>query len=583
VTLLETRLAWQKQVRKPDRQAEFCVHLLATFTINPLEPYLGMALLNEGFAAALSVGPFDQVSQQLLQATTFASNDVVVVWPRLEDAWVAGPLPLIDGDSEAALRSFTELGLLCVQQAAALGVTVVVVLPALPDLRPLGVGDAGNLFGMGASSSTIREALRATVAGSPGVLVFDAEEVIRTIGSRSARDDRRFAAASIPYTEETFALVAERLARLIKIQRKGSAKVAVVDADNTLWGGVVGELGASGVDLADQGPGVNYREFQRFLLELGRAGMLTVLASKNNEADAFEVFDRREMLLKTSDLAAWRVDWNPKSSNIASMAEELSLGTASMVFVDDSAIELGEVSANVPGIAVVAMPEDPAQWSRVIGESGLFDRLPPTSSDLGRTAAYATESVRKLARVNTDLSSFLASLDLRLEIFCPQTAELPRLAQLVAKSNQFTLDGPRHSEAVVAQMSTDPNVAVRLVSAIDRFGDYGVIGALIVTGLSAGTSALTLDTFVLSCRAMGRGIEEAMLAWACELAQARPLTTTVVEGPKNQPLRQWIAAHLVGPDEQGNASEIAHLAWPAHITSIARAVPGAPTEQEGSP
>jgi hypothetical protein len=196
VTLLETRLAWQKQVRKPDRQAEFCVHLLATFTINPLEPYLGMALLNEGFAAALSVGPFDQVSQQLLQATTFASHDVVVVWPRLEDAWGAGPLPLIDGDSAAALRSFTELGLLCVQQAAALGVTVVVVLPALPDLRPLGVGDAGNLFGMGASSSSIREALRATVAGSPGVLVFDAEEVIRTIGSRSARDDRRFAAAS---------------------------------------------------------------------------------------------------------------------------------------------------------------------------------------------------------------------------------------------------------------------------------------------------------------------------------------------------------------------------------------------------
>ncbi len=551
--------------------------------------------MREGFSPEISVGPFDQLSQQLLQGSDLQAGDIVVVWPRLEDAWGLGSLPLIEGDGDVALQAMVELGHLCTDQAATLGTTIVLVLPAVPDLRPLGVGDAGNVFGIGATAARIRESMRSTVAGAPGVLVFDAEEVVRTLGSRSARDDRRFAAASIPYTEEAFGFAAERLARLVRIQKKGSAKVAVVDADNTLWGGVVGELGASGVDLAEQGPGVSYRQFQRFLVELGRAGMLTALASKNNEADVFEVFDRAEMVLRKDDLAAWRVDWNPKSSNIEAMAEELSLGTASMVFVDDSAMEVAEVSANVPGIAVLQMPEDPAQWVSSVAESGFFDRLPPTSSDLGRTAAYATESVRKQARGKTDLTSFLASLELRVEISAPAASDLPRLAQLVAKSNQFTLGGPRHSEAVVAKMSTDDSVALRLVSAVDRFGDYGIIGALAITGLSPDSTTATLDTFVLSCRAMGRGIEEAMLSVAAELAEARLLTATVVEGPKNQPLRQWIESHLVGVLNVKNAadansgehssasteSEIAKLAWPSHIIRINGAGAVASARQEG--
>jgi FkbH-like protein len=568
VTLLARRMAWQKTVRNADRFIDCRIKLLASFTVNPLEPYLGMALTDEGFSPGVSVGAYDQIVQELLLGTDLQTGDVVVVWPRLEDAWGTGPLPLVEGDGDAALSAMLEVGQLCIEQATARGTTIVVVLPALPDLRPLGVGDAGNLFGIGATAAKIREELRVTVAGAPGVLLFDAEEIVRTIGSRSARDPRRYAAASIPYSEETFALAAQRLARLIKIQKKGSSKVAVVDADNTLWGGVVGELGASGVDLADQGPGVSYREFQRFLVELGRAGMLTVLASKNNELDALEVFERREMLLKKSDLAAWRVDWNPKSSNIEAMAEELNLGTASMVFVDDSAREVAEVSANVPGISVAQMPEDPAHWVSVIAESGLFDRLPPTTSDLGRTAAYVMESARKQARVTTDLTSFLASLALHVDIFVPSSVELPRLAQLVTKSNQFTLDGPRPSEAVVVQMSSHADVALRLVSAVDRFGDYGIIGALIVSGLSEGSPEASLDTFVLSCRAMGRGIEEAMLCVAGALAGDRVLTTLVVDGAKNQPLRQWIAPYL---RSRGGVAEsvVVEVAWPSHIKRIA--------------
>jgi FkbH-like protein len=567
VTLLSRRLAWQNEMRKSDRHVDVNVKILATFTVDPLVPYLGGALLDAGFTPSIQVGPFDQISQQLLAGDDLSTGDFVVVWPRLEDAWASGVLPLVAGDADAALASILGVGELCVERAGQLGVTIVVVLPAMPELRPLGVGDAGNPFGVGACASTIREALRSKVAGNPGVLVFDAEEVVRSIGSRHALDARRFAVAAVPYTEEAFAFAGERLARLISLQKRGSAKVAVVDADNTLWGGVVGEVGAMGVDLAEQGPGANYRQFQRFLVELGRAGMLTVLASKNNELDAFEVFDRGEMVLGKKDLSAWRVDWNPKSFNIESMAEELNLGTASMVFVDDSPVELAEVSARLPEVRVLQMPEDPAGWYGSIAESGAFDRLPPTVSDLGRTASYASEGLRKGALAAMDLSSFLASLQLRIEIFEPSPLDLPRLAQLIAKTNQFTLDGPRHSEATVMSMSSDPRAQLRLVSAVDRFGDYGVIGAFILTGSSSTSPEVVLDTFVLSCRAMGRGVEDGMLAAIGMLAAERTVTVAVVDGPKNQPMRAWIEGHL--ESGEGEVSTVSKTAWPPHLNQIA--------------
>jgi FkbH-like protein len=559
VSLLARRMAWQKIERTPDRVIDMRAYLLSTFTINPLGPYVGSALLESGYQPSVDVGPFDQIQQTLLFGTLADSADVVIVWPRLEDVWAGGNWPLVEGDVTSGNEALVEIGELCVRCAAEQGVTVVVVLPAVPDYVPLGVGDAGNRFGVQASASVARDALRTAVSGAPGVLVFDAESVVRELGSRQVLDHRRMAAATIPYTDELFAQVADRIARLVVIARRGAKKVAVVDADNTLWGGVVGEEGAAGVDLGEQGPGMSYRSFQRYLLDLRRAGTILAVASKNNEADALEVFDRREMAIKVGDLAAWRINWEPKSSNLLAMADDLNLGSSSMVFVDDSAMERAEVEANVEGVTVLSMPEDPAGWFDVIVRSGALDRLPPTGSDLGRAESYAQETRRVQARKSTDLGEFLQSLQLQVNVFETTPADLVRLAQLVAKTNQFTLGGYRHTEAEVANMVGRTDVALRLVDAKDNFGDYGVIGALIVSGV--GSEDVALDTFVLSCRAMGRGVEDAMLAAATELAP-NGLKVSLIETAKNKPMRTWIARYGVEFDVTSN---IAPTTWPTHV------------------
>jgi FkbH-like protein len=558
VSLLARRLAWQKLDRVADRTIDLRAYLLSTFTVNPLGPYLGSALAGSGFQPSIDIGPFDQIQQSLLFGDVGSHSDLVVVWARLEELW-SGQWPLLDGDADAGAGALVEIGELCVRCAADQGVTVVVVLPAVPEYVPLGVGDAGNPFGVLASAHKAREDLRRTVSGSPGVLVFDAEAVVREIGSRNAADHRRMAAATIPYTEETFALVADRLARLVNLDRRGAKKVAVVDADNTLWGGVVGEEGAAGVDLSEQGPGMSYRSFQRYLLDLRRAGTILAVASKNNEADALEVFERREMALKVGDLAAWRINWDPKSANLIAMAEDLNLGTSSMVFIDDSAMERAEVEANVDGVTTLEMPEDPAGWLDSIVGSGALDRLPPTGSDLGRAESYAQETRRVQARKSTDIGEFLRSLDLKVAIFEPATTDLGRLAQLVAKTNQFTLGGYRHTEAEVAALAGRSDVALRLVHAKDNFGDYGIIGALIITGV--GSKTASLDTFVLSCRAMGRGVEDSMLSAAVELSTGS-LGVNVIETAKNRPLRSWLERYGV---VAGVPRSVQACAWPDHV------------------
>jgi FkbH-like protein len=561
-TLLQQRLAWGRISKNADRVVDLRVGVLASFTANPIGPYLGMELASCGFEGAVEIGPFDQITQGLMQPEMVLGEvDVLVVWSRLDDIWNRERAPLVEGDGAHASEILQSIVAQAGAVSAELGISVVVVLPDIPQIRPLGVGDAGNVYGVAATSTSLREAMRSAASSLPGVLLVDADEVVRELGANQSYDHRRLASASIPYTEDFFSSIANRIARILRLDRRGSKKVAVVDADNTLWGGVIGEDGPDGIDLSESGPGNSYRSFQRYLTDLRRAGLLIAVASKNNETDFWEGFARREMVLQRSDLAAWRVGWEPKSLGIEEMADELNLGIASMVFIDDSHVEIGEVSGRQPEVACLQMPTDPAEWYAAIGANGALDRLPPTSSDLGRAASYAQETQRRVARSTASMDEFLGSLGLSMSVIDPTSADLPRLSQLVAKTNQFTLGGHRHSEAEIAALLSSQNIRARMFSLVDNFGDYGVIGALIVDRQSERS---VLDTFVLSCRAMGRGVEDAMLAVAAELAVG-PVSCQLIETPKNRPIRNWLASKNV-------TLEVPHLSteavWPSHINRL---------------
>jgi FkbH-like protein len=569
VSLAEKRLAW-RAIERSRQAAELRIAILSTFTAEPLKPYLGLALEQAGLTASLNVGPYGQISQECLNpsgSTASTQPDIVVVWPRLEDLWAGKWLPL-DDDTDAYIGELTELA----ENALRVrdwGASLVFLLPAVPEVRPLGVGDAGNAKGVFAVASVAREAARARLATAPGVLIADTEEVIRELGTSSAVDWRRAASARVPYQEATFAMVGDRIARLIALSRKGATKVVAVDADNTLWGGVIGEDGVAGIDLSDNGPGEAFRQFQSYLLEIRRSGMILALVSKNNEGDVVEAFARPEMNIQQTDFAAWRIGWGQKSASIAKLAEELNVGTSAVVLIDDSPLECAEVSTTLPEVHTIEMPADVAFWYEVISASGRLDRLPPTIADLTRADSYQRERDRLRLSETTSVDVFLTSLRLELAISSAKRVDISRAAQLVAKTNQFTLAGRRRSETELMACVDDSRYHLRLVSAADRFGDYGAIGLFIVDQQPEGpgllSNAALLETFALSCRAMGRGIEAAMVAAAFELA-GKDLGVIIHEGPKNEPARQFFAQ--LGCTEPGHMALLDTVSWPTHIRRI---------------
>jgi len=291
--------------------------------------------------------------------------------------------------------------------------------------------------------------------------------------------------------------------------------------------------------------------------------------SKNNEADVAEAFARPEMNLQVGDFVTWRVGWGQKSDSIAELAGELNLGTSAVVMIDDSPVECAQVTSALPEVHAIEMPSDPALWYEAVSAPGHLDRLPPTVADLSRADSYQRERDRQELRQNTSLDGFLTSLKLEVAIAGAESVDISRAAQLVAKTNQFTLGGRRHSEIELIAFAYDPRYEIKLVSAADRFGDYGIIGLFIVDkqpsdpGLPANVALL--ETFVLSCRAMGRGIESAMIASALQVA-GKSLGVRIHDAPKNEPARRFFAQ--MGCIRPGEITLLEPVPWPAHIRLI---------------
>jgi FkbH-like protein len=568
MSLLQLRLRWRSLVRS-NRSIQMRMAVLATFTANPLEPYLGIALEDAGLPSEMLIGPYNQIVQECLSDQSQTARfrpQVVIIWPRFEELWGGRPLPLSDRATDYSHEAI-ELAEAAMAASRRWQATLVFVLPAIPELRPLGVGDACNDAGVFATAATVREALRHRLTDQPGVLIADAEEAIRTIGSEKAYDWRLMISARIPFSEAAFSLIGRRMARLILLSMKPARKVVVVDADNTLWGGAVGEEGPHGIDLRDNDRGEAYRDFQSFLLELRRAGALLAICSKNNEADVWEAFARREMRLKREHLAARRINWQAKSLSIREIAEELKLGLDSFVVIDDNSAEIAEMQGALPELACLRMPDDPADWLRVMQNAGLLDRLPPTAADMNRAVQYQQERLRiEQSKTASSPEEYLARLGVKVSIFAPAPSDVPRLAQLVAKTNQFNLNCRRRSDIELTQICADTSYLVRLVQARDDFGDYGIVGAF---AAKLDSDRADLDTFLLSCRAMGRGIEEAMIANLFDEVSRTSIESVfavVEEHPRNEPARRFFAG--IGCDGCGIASQLRRVDWPSYVEKL---------------
>jgi FkbH-like protein len=489
--------------------------ILRNYTVETMVPFLKHACYRAGLQPEIAVGDYDNIVQEVLSPESHVYStepDLVVI------NWVLEHLDenatRADWDPAAARSAV----LTTLRELTARTRALVAVSTFLPPLHTEdGIGAAWQDAHRVRKVHGLNQAIREFAAEHAGqVFPLDVERIVRKLGEDRAIDERFWAMYRAPFKKDFVAQYADQVVRIGRALKGRAKKCLILDCDNTLWGGVVGEDGLDKVALdRHEYPGKSFRAFQQSVLNLIDQGVIVALCSKNNEADVWELLDGHpHNLLKREHLAAWRINWEPKSENIASLARELNLGLDSMVFVDDSGTECDLVRQMLPEVTVLQVPSKTFELPSLLYRDGLFDGLSKSDEDRQRTAMYAAERERSTAQQAFESAeAYLASLGLSAVIHRARPEELTRVAQLVGKTNQFNLTTRRHSEAFIREMADSPESAVYTLTAADRFGDLGLVGVLIAR--KEGVAGV-VDSLLLSCRALGRKLELAFVHTALD-------------------------------------------------------------------
>jgi FkbH-like protein len=352
-------------------------------------------------------------------------------------------------------------------------------------------------------------------------LLFDVGNLANLVGQASWSAARFWYAAKYPFAPAMIPLYADHVMRIVAAQMGRSRRVLVLDLDNTLWGGIVGDDGIEGLTLGNGTPlGETYTALQRMAKSYKERGIILCVSSKNDEAIALDAFrNHPEMVLKEDDIVAFRVNWDDKAANIKAISEMIDLGLESFVFLDDNPAERKRVRDALPAVAVPELPDDPSDWIAVFQAAGYFEQTSFSREDRLRAGFYKANAQRaaQLERIGNH-DDYLRSLDMTLSIAPFDQAGRKRIAQLIAKSNQFNLTTRRYSEAEVAALQADPDAITLQARLEDMFGDNGMISTVIATPNGA---RWEIDSWIMSCRVLGRRVEEALLQHLVHQASAR--------------------------------------------------------------
>lgn len=452
---------------------------------------------------------------------------------------------------------------------------------ALPAEPKLGIYDAKADDGQGALIARLNQALAAVAREVADVHVVDYATLVARHGARHWYDERMRHYARAPIASAMQPYLAAEYVKAFRALAGLTCKCLVLDLDNTLWGGVIGEDGINGIALGPNYPGSAFVAFQRHILDLYHRGVILACASKNNPSDVEEVFAKhRFMLLRPEHFAATQIDWKPKSESLVRIAETLSIGLEHIVFADDNPAECTEVRRALPMVRVVQLPRQPEAYVRTLQEAGLFDSLSLSSEDRRRGELYRQRAQAEATRnAATNLEDYYRDLAMRIEVAPVTDASLARTAQLTQKTNQFNVTTRRYSEAEVRLRAADPKWFVSTTSVTDRFGDNGIVG---VTMARESGDCFEIDTLLMSCRVIGRTVETAMLAHLCDEARARSLPFlrgVVIPTAKNAPARDLFERHgfaQIGQDDNGSTRWQLELAqggvpWPDWFARTAAA------------
>jgi FkbH-like protein len=488
--------------------------ILGSCTTAHLAAGIRVGALRRGIHVTLYEGEYGQYLQELADPESglhrFAPNAILFAFDALH--LTAGIHAGMDAASvrdmrDAMLERVTE----CWKLARALAQGQVIQQTPLPIIPRLMGSNEPRLPGSRAAVAADIAAALAARADAAGVDICAVDAAAARDGIAAWHDPAMWHRAKQEIAQRAAPVYGDVVGRLLAAAQGRSFKCLVLDLDNTLWGGVVGDDGLDGLVLGQGSAlGEAHLAFQDYARELSRRGVILAVCSKNDEANAVEPFDRHpEMLLRRADIACFKANWSDKATNLRAIAQELNIGLDSLVFVDDNPFERNLVRQELPMVAVPELTDDPASYAATIADAGYFESVTISKEDLSRAAQYQANQARAAERgAATDLPAYLRGLEMRLIWKTFDRLGLSRIVQLINKTNQFNLTTKRYTEAEILDVMADDRAFGLQLRLLDRFGDNGIIA--IVIGRLTGADC-QIDTWLMSCRVLGRGVEAATL------------------------------------------------------------------------
>lgn len=529
------------------------IAIYSSFSIDHFSSYLGASLVHDRFAInSIYCGQFGQMQGLAhdLLVNGQENIDYVIVMPLIHE--IAGSLiqEYVRGNISASQVLDDEVVRNLISEVAAIAENstseIIAVTPNYTWLPEISNRDLGTLHKLELLDSAITQQYQDLLGEYRNVHLISLRLCLKLLNSSIIFDEKNRILFGQPFTSEMLLDLAKSISQYISDSTSQKKyKVLVVDCDNTLWGGVLGEDGIDGIQIGKGFPGQFFTDFQKELKYLKDSGYLLAIASKNNVDEVKDAIEsNNQMVLKVDDFSVIKADWYEKSTMLHEIANDLNLGIESLVFIDDSDTEISEVSSALPTTRCIQIPKDVSELSGLLGSHGIWPPRVISKEDKVRTDLIKSENIRtEFKRTALSREQYLESLKLRVEVGLSTDSHVERVVQLINKTNQFNISTRRRSLVEVESLMSDETFRVYYLNASDRFGDYGLVGVLILKVIN---SIIEIDTFLLSCRILGREVEKSFLISAIvseinvSVDGIEKVCAELIETPKNVPIRDFL-------------------------------------------
>ncbi|MGE5329181.1 MAG: thioester reductase domain-containing protein [Deltaproteobacteria bacterium] len=526
----EGDIEYKHRKEKKKKAKEIHVKIVSTFTAEPIQDYIEWWGKKFGYHLKTEFAGYNQVFQELLNPDSILSKNkegINIILVRFEDF-----IRNDNGTEQQKIAKLEQVFEELIQAVSKFDNPVPLITAVFPVSTHIGLSH--NIL---TKINNLNNQFPKKLSEYKNIYAVDLRDTQEMYSIQEVFDSIKDKEGHMPFAEEYYAAIGTQIARKICAIKKQHFKVIVLDCDNTLWKGICGEQGALGVKVRG-----GYKIIQEFLLQKSREGFLLAISSKNNEKDVIEAFETNpEMILRKNDIASWRVNWEEKSQNIKEIAKELNLGLDSFIYLDDSSIECLKMVENCPEVLTLQLPSKEELIPLFLKHVWAFDRENITKEDALRTSMYEAEKKRKeIKDTGVSLEDFIRNLGIKVSMRLILSGEISRAAQMTQRTNQFNLSTIRRSEEEISRLIQDKKTKCFVIEAADRFGDYGLIGLAILKNQG---SKLFIDTFLLSCRILGRRVEDAVLSGIRRFAEEieiREIEADYIPTEKNKPILNFI-------------------------------------------